>query len=67
MLTGWQYEASEVAVPQGFVHPGSKHVYPDLRRRVLAGQESIGARTVIADANLFLAYDPEKCKHIFKI
>jgi len=59
IINTYQYEASEVAVLQGFVHPGSKHVpHLDLRRRVLAGQESIGARTVIADANLFLAYDP---------
>lgn len=57
----FQYEPADVGVLQGFVHPGSKHVpHLDLRRQVLTNQSQIaGARTIIADANLFLAYDPK--------
>lgn len=60
VINTYQYEPADVGVLQGFVHPGSKHVpHLDLRRRVLAGQESVGGRTVVADSNLFLAYDPK--------
>lgn len=55
----FQYEPADVGVLQGFVHPESKHVpHLDLRRRVIQGQKELRGRTVIADANLFLAYDP---------
>jgi len=57
------YEPSDVAVLQGFVHPQSKHVpHLNLRRAVLDGQKEIGRRTIIADSNLFLAYDPGNTK-----
>lgn len=59
IINSFQYEPADVGVLQGFVHPGSKHVpHLDLRRRVLAGQKETRGRTVIADANLFLSYDP---------
>lgn len=55
----YQYQPGDVGVLQGYVHPESKHVpHLDLRRRVLASQKEIKGRTIIADANLFLAYDP---------
>ena len=57
------YEPSDVGVLQGFVHPQSKHVpHLNLRRAVLDGQKEIGRRTIIADSNLFLAYDPGNTK-----
>ena len=59
LINSFQYEPSDVAILQGYVHPGSKHVpHLNLRRTVLEKQKSIGGRTIIADANLFLAYDP---------
>lgn len=63
VINTFQYEPADVGVLQGFVHPGSKHVpHLDLRRRVLSGQSENKGRTVIADANLFLAYDPNNTK-----
>ena len=63
IVTSNKYEPSDVAVLQGFVHPQSKHVpHLNLRRNVLDGQASIGKRTIIADSNLFLAYDPGNTK-----
>jgi len=60
IINTFQFEPADIGVLQGFVHPESKHVpHLDLRRRVLAGQSEINGRTVIADANLFLAYDPK--------
>ena len=59
LINSFQYEPSDVAILQGYVHPGSKHVpHLNLRITVLEKQKSIGGRTIIADANLFLAYDP---------
>ena len=59
LITSFTYEPSDVGVLQGYVHPGSKHVpHLNLRRAVLSGQAEIKRRTIIADANLFLAYDP---------
>lgn len=63
IINTFQFEPADVGVLQGFVHPESKHVpHLDLRRRVLSNQKEIGGRTVIADANLFLAYDPQNTK-----
>ena len=63
IITSNTYEPSDVAVLQGFVHPGSKHVpHLNLRRNVLDGQAGISKRTIIADSNLFLAYDPGNTK-----
>lgn len=63
IITSNTYEPSDVAVLQGFVHPQSKHVpHLNLRRAVLDGQKEIGRRTIIADSNLFLAYDPGNTK-----
>lgn len=63
IINTFQYEPADVGVLQGFVHPESKHVpHLDLRRRVLTGQAEVRGRTIIADANLFLAYDPNNSK-----
>tara|TARA_Y200000002_G_scaffold70579_1_gene55145 strand:+ start:2728 stop:3675 length:948 start_codon:yes stop_codon:yes gene_type:complete len=59
IITSFAYEPADVGVLQGYVHPGSKHVpHLNLRRAVLEGQKGMHRRTIIADANLFLAYDP---------
>lgn len=50
---------SDVGVIQGFVHPGSKNVpHLNLRQQVLNQQQEKGKRSLIADSNLFLSYDP---------
>ncbi len=59
IINTFQYEPADVGILQGYVHPGSKHVpHLNLRRQVLEGQKALNRRTIIADANLFLAYDP---------
>jgi hypothetical protein len=59
LINSFQWEPADVGILQGYVHPGSKHVpHLNLRRQVLETQKQIGGRTIIADANLFLAYDP---------
>lgn len=59
LINSFQWEPADVGILQGYVHPGSKHVpHLNLRRDVLNQQKQIGGRTIIADANLFLAYDP---------
>tara|TARA_Y200000002_G_scaffold200047_1_gene165042 strand:- start:5266 stop:6213 length:948 start_codon:yes stop_codon:yes gene_type:complete len=59
IINSFTFEPADVGVLQGYVHPASKHVpHLNLRRSVLAGQKELRRRTVIADANLFLAYDP---------
>lgn len=59
IIDSFSYERGDVGVLQGYVHPQSKTVpHLNLRRTVLETQKSIGGRTIIADSNLFLAYDP---------
>jgi len=59
LINSYQWEPADVGILQGYVHPGSKHVpHLNLRRNVLNQQKETGCRTIIADANLFLAYDP---------
>ena len=63
VINSTTYQPSDVAILQGFVHPESKHVpHLNLRRAVLQGQHEIGRRTIIADSNLFLAYDKGNTK-----
>jgi hypothetical protein len=48
----------DVAVVQGFVHPGSKHsTHLNLRKSVFDKQNKDGKRSIIVDSNLFLSYD----------
>lgn len=59
VVTGWQAIDTDVAVIQGFVHPGSKNVpHLRLRRQVMDNQIKRGKRSIIVDANLFLYADP---------
>jgi len=63
VVTGWQAINTDVAVIQGFVHPGSKNVpHLRLRRQVMDNQIMRGKRSIIVDANLFLAFDPGNTK-----
>lgn len=49
----------DVAVVQGFVHPGSKNSqHLNLRKAVFEHQQAKGKRSIIVDSNLFLSYDP---------
>lgn len=49
---------ADVAVLQGYVHPGSKHVpHLNLRKKVIEKQQKDGKRTIIVDSNLFLYAD----------
>lgn len=48
----------DVAVVQGFVHPGSKNMpHLNLRKEVFEHQKARGKRSIIVDSNLFLSYD----------
>ena len=48
----------DVAVVQGFVHPGSKNSqHLNLRKSVFEHQMKRGKRSIIVDSNLFLSYD----------
>tara|TARA_E500000331_G_scaffold224532_1_gene214942 strand:+ start:1561 stop:2496 length:936 start_codon:yes stop_codon:yes gene_type:complete len=59
IVTDYNVVDADVAVMQGFVHPGSKNSkHLDLRRRVIEHQQKRGKRTLIVDANLFLYADP---------
>jgi len=63
IINSFHFEPAHVGVLQGYVHPQSKHVpHLNLRRNVLTGQKEVGGRTIIADSNLFLAYDPGNTK-----
>tara|TARA_B110000503_G_scaffold92351_1_gene139267 strand:- start:110 stop:1042 length:933 start_codon:yes stop_codon:yes gene_type:complete len=49
---------SDVAVVQGFVHPGSKNqAHLNLRKNVFEKQQRDGNRSIIVDSNLFLYAD----------
>ena len=49
---------ADVAVVQGFVHPGSKQgLHLTLRKQVFEKQKRDGKRSIIVDANLFLYAD----------
>ena len=51
---------ADVAVVQGFVHPGSKHTqHLTLRKQVFEKQQRENKRSIIVDSNLFLYADPK--------
>ena len=52
---------ADVAVIQGFVHPGSKTLkHLELRKKVIEQQNARGKRSIIVDSNLFLYADPKQ-------
>ena len=63
VVQGWHPMDTDVAVVQGFVHPGSKNVrHLNLRKDVHLNQLRRNKRTIFVDSNLFLAYDKGNSK-----
>lgn len=60
IVTDYTPVDADVAVVQGYVHPGSKRVpHLNLRKAVFEKQKKDGKRSIIVDSNLFLYADPE--------
>lgn len=58
---------ADVAVVQGFVHPGSKNSpHLNLRKSVFEKQQRDGKRSIIVDSNLFLYADPGNTKRYLR-
>lgn len=58
IVTDYTPVDADVAVVQGYVHPGSKRVpHLNLRKDVFEKQFKDGKRSIIVDSNLFLSYD----------
>lgn len=58
IVTDYTPVDADVAVVQGYVHPGSKNSpHLNLRRQVFEHQQNTGKRSIIVDSNLFLSYD----------
>jgi hypothetical protein len=63
IVTDYNPVSADVAVVQGFVHPGSKHVpHLNLRKDVFEKQQKEGKRSIIVDSNLFLYADKNNTK-----
>jgi fructose-specific component phosphotransferase system IIB-like protein len=59
IVTDYTPVDADVAVVQGYVHPGSKNVeHLNLRKAVFEKQQREGKRSIIVDSNLFLYADP---------
>lgn len=59
IITDYNPVDADVAVVQGFVHPGSKNsLHLNLRKAVFEKQQREGKRSIIVDSNLFLYADP---------
>lgn len=59
IVTDYNPVDADVAVVQGYVHPGSKNVpHLNLRKAVFEKQQREGKRSIIVDSNLFLYADP---------
>ena len=58
IVTDYNPVSADVAVVQGFVHPGSKNsMHLNLRKNVFEKQQREGKRSIIVDSNLFLFAD----------
>lgn len=58
IVTDYTPVDADVAVVQGYVHPGSKNTpHLKLRKQVFEKQKKTGKRSIIVDSNLFLSYD----------
>lgn len=59
IVTDYNPIDADVAVVQGYVHPGSKNApHLNLRKAVFEKQQRDGKRSIIVDSNLFLYADP---------
>ena len=57
MFTDYNPINADVAVVQGFVHPGSKNSkHLNLRKEVFEKQQRDNKRSIIVDSNLFSSY-----------
>ena len=58
---------TDVGVIQGFVHANSKNSpHLNLRKNVVKQQSNNNKRSLIADSNLFLSYDPKNTKEYLR-
>ena len=65
IVTDYNPIDADVAVVQGYVHPGSKQVpHLNLRKEVFEKQKRDRKRSIIVDSNLFLYVDPRN-RHKF--
>lgn len=67
IVTDYNPVDADVAVVQGFVHPGSKKsLHLNLRKQVFEKQIKDGKRSIIVDSNLFLYADPGNTKKFLR-
>jgi len=67
IVTDYNPVSSDVAVVQGFVHPGSKNSpHLNLRKEVFEKQQREGKRSIIVDSNLFLYADKKNSKQYLR-
>lgn len=63
IVTDYNPIDADVAVVQGYVHPGSKNVpHLNLRKSIFEKQKRDNKRSIIVDSNLFLYADPGNTK-----
>lgn len=67
IVTDYTPADADVAVVQGYVHPGSKNSqHLNLRKAVFEKQQRDGKRSIIVDSNLFLYADPGNTKKFLR-
>lgn len=67
IVTDYTPVDADVAVVQGFVHPGSKNsLHLNLRKEVFEKQQRDGKRSIIVDSNLFLYADPKNTRQYLR-
>lgn len=67
IVTDYNPVTADVAVVQGFVHPGSKNsLHLNLRKSVFEKQQRENKRSIIVDSNLFLYADPKNTKQYLR-
>lgn len=67
IVTDYNPVDADVAVVQGFVHPGSKNQpHLNLRKAVFEKQQKENKRSIIVDSNLFLYADPGNTKQYLR-
>jgi len=67
IVTDYTPVDADVAVVQGYVHPGSKNSFHlNLRKSVFEKQQQDSKRSIIVDSNLFLYADPGNTKKFLR-
>lgn len=63
----FDYQPSDLAVIQGWVHANSGNApHLNFRRRIIEQQQKHGGRTIAIDSNLFLYRDPQNTKQYLR-